>query len=65
MSSGKPDWYTSAVLTGKYGINFLPVAVDGEGNIKAVLQGTSVISGDVEATDLNTVKQIQGVDGLT
>lgn len=65
MSSGKPDWYTSAVLTGKYGIQFLPVAVDGDGNIKAVLQGSSLITGDVNATDLNTLKQIQGIEGAT
>lgn len=65
MSSGKPDWYTSAVLTGKYDIQFLPVAVDGEGNIKAVLQGSSLIAGDVNATDLNTIKQIQGIEGAT
>jgi len=50
-------------IQGKYGTELIPVAVDENGNIRVLIQGVPEITGNVNATDVNTVKQIQGYDG--
>ncbi len=52
-----------SVLQGIDGSTLRTLATDSNGFLKAVLQGTTSVSGDVNATDQNTVKQIQGTDG--
>lgn len=49
MTSGLPDWHRSVRLTGKYGIQLLPVLVDDKGNLYAVIKG-------FDGTQLRTVK---------
>jgi len=49
MPAGLPDWHRSVRLTGKYGLQLIPVAVDENGNLYAVIKGT-------DGTELRTVK---------
>jgi len=49
MPAGLPDWFKSVRLTGKYGLQLIPVAVDENGNLYAVIKGT-------DGTTLRTVK---------
>lgn len=49
MPSGLPDWFKSVRLTGKYGLQLIPVAVDENGNLYAVIKGT-------DGTELRTVR---------
>jgi len=54
-----------AVVKGQYGSTLLPIAVDSAGRIIMVPYGTTVVSGDVNATPTTTVRQVQGADGAT
>jgi len=54
-----------AVVKGQYGSTLLPIAVDSAGRIIMVPYGTTVVSGDVNATPTTTVRQVQGTDGAT
>ena len=62
-----PDFLRGIALIGKYGTSYLPVAVDPTGQLYIILTGAPdvTIPGTVDVDDLNTVKQIQGIDGTT
>jgi len=39
MASGRPDFYYSMVVNGKYGSDYIPVAVDSLGDLMAIING--------------------------
>jgi len=39
MASGKPDYHNDSIISGKYAATFVPVGVDVNGNMLAIMQG--------------------------
>jgi len=50
-------------IEGLYNGQRVTLSVDENGYLKALIQGTATVTGDVNSTDVNTVKQVQGYDG--
>jgi len=51
MASGRPDWYGSMSMHGKFGDDYKPVAVDSEGNLVAIMTGSDGVDSQVILTD--------------
>lgn len=39
MASGKPDYHDDSIISGKHAANFVPIGVDANGNMIAIMQG--------------------------
>lgn len=69
MASGRPDWFGTIVSAGKYDTTFIPIAVDVNGNIIALIKGDeagtlrtiAVDSGGIMKANLS----VQDLDFLT
>lgn len=65
MGKGSPDYTRRVKLYAWNGTDLVPVLVDDDGRIVMVPYGTATIEGDVDVTQVDNVREIQGVDGVT
>jgi len=59
MTSGMPDWSKAAVMRGKHGTTFIPIAVDEDGNVIGVLMGS--YAGDLKVIDLDEEGRVRAI----
>lgn len=69
MATGRPDWFGTIVSAGKYNTTYVPIAVDVDGNLVSLMQGTydsvlKTIAVDVDGVMLANLSA-QDLDFLT
>lgn len=62
MASGRPDWYSSVVIQGRHGDDYVPVGVDTDGNMIARIRGLfgAALKDITVDTDGNMIAVIKG-----
>ena len=62
MASGRPDWYSSVVIQGRYDTDYVPVGVDIDGNMIARIRGLfgAALKDITVDTDGNMIAVIKG-----
>jgi len=67
MNIKLPDWLRAFAMLGQFGGDYKVIAVDADGQLYALLAGGTIdsIDGDVNVTQEDSVREIQGADGAT